>query len=155
MQVESSWEWLPVSSGYVVDAIALDPFHYMIYWVSVELFDETPGIVRAPINDTESDEYIVTGCVGDIALSHILSKIYWTPCDSNKILRANLDGSGAEDVLSGQGDIGNLAIDDKGRTIYWSETAEVGNPLMRWMAKVSDPTQNFQDAMAGFELSDR
>ena len=115
---------LPISSGYVVESIELDLFHYMIYWVSIDFFDETPGIVRAPINDTESDEYIVTGCVGDIALSHILSKIYWTPCDSNKILRANLDGSGAEEVLSGQGDIGNLAIDDKGRKIYWSETAE-------------------------------
>ncbi|MCB9675503.1 MAG: SRPBCC family protein [Alphaproteobacteria bacterium] len=60
-------------------------------------------------------------------------------------------------------DFGPLAVDrtirvdreGTGSHVYWSETAEVGNPLMRWMAKVSDPTQNFQDAMAGFELSDR
>ncbi|MEZ4322187.1 MAG: SRPBCC family protein [Myxococcota bacterium] len=39
-----------------------------------------------------------------------------------------------------------------GSKLTWTETADVGNPLLRWMARVSDPTPNFQDAMAGLEL---
>ena len=71
-----------------------------------------------------ADEYIVTGCIGDIALAHTLSKIYWAPCNSSTIRRANLDGTEVEGVIVSQGEVGNLAIDHKGGKIYWTETGE-------------------------------
>jgi hypothetical protein len=117
------WVTLPISEGYVVDAIELDLLNEMIYWVSIDFFDEPPpGIVRAPLDDTASDEYIVSGCVGDISLAHVLSKIYWASCNSSQIRRANLDGTGAEDILVGDGEISHLAIDHKEAKIYWTET---------------------------------
>lgn len=97
----------------------------MIYWVSIDYFvPPLPGILRAPLNDTVSDEYIITGCIGDIALAHTLSKIYWTSCNSSQIRRANLDGTEVEDMIVSQGEIGKLAIDHKGGKIYWTETSE-------------------------------
>jgi len=116
---------LPVSAAYVVETIELDLRNEMIYWTNNDFFGIPPaGILRAPLDDTVSDEYIVTGCVGDIALAHTLSKIYWAPCNSSAIRRANLDGSEIEDVIVSQGEIGKLAIDHKGGMIYWSEPGE-------------------------------
>ena len=80
--------------------------------------------MRAPLNDTVSDEYIISGCIGDIALAHTLSKIYWSPCSSTQIRRSNLDGTGVEDVIAGEGEIGNMTIDHKGGKLYWTETGE-------------------------------
>jgi hypothetical protein len=121
----SQWLRLTVNRAYVVDAIELDLRHQMIYWVSIDYFVEPPpGILRAPLNDTVSDEYIVPGSICDIALAHTLSKIYWAPCNNSTIRRANLDGTEVEDMIVSQGEIGKLAIDHKGGKIYWTETSE-------------------------------
>src|SRR5690606_5668611 len=119
------WHLLPVSQGYVVEGIELDIHNQMIYWVTTDLFpDPPPGIVRALLDDTLNDEYILSGCVGEIALAHMLSKIYWSPCNSSQIMRADLDGSSIEGVVDGQGVIGNLAVDHRGGKLYWTEPAK-------------------------------
>src|SRR5690606_5958485 len=119
------WVTLPISGGYVVEHIELDLHNQMMYWVSIDepvyQNEPPPGIVRAPISDTADDEHIVTGCVGDIALAHMLSKIYWSPCNSNQIRRANLDGSSNEAVFDADGEVSHLAIDHKEGKIYWTE----------------------------------
>lgn len=116
------WRWLPTSGNYSVAAIALDIGSQMIYWTNNDFFEQEPhGILRAPINDTESDEYIVMGNICDIALAHTLSKIYWTPCGHRVIRRANFDGTEVEDVIVSEGaHARNLAIDHKEGQIYWS-----------------------------------
>ncbi|GIV58816.1 MAG: hypothetical protein KatS3mg042_1729 [Rhodothermaceae bacterium] len=116
---------LPTNGPYAVSAIELDLRNQMIYWTNNDFFVQKPlGILRAPLNDTVSDEYIITGCIGDIALAHMLSKVYWAPCNSSTIRRANLDGTEVENVIVSQGAVGNLAIDHKGGKIYWTETSE-------------------------------
>ena len=115
---------LPISRNYSVTAIEIDVPNNMIYWVNFDfptLTVEPPGILRAPLDDTVSDEYIVTANVCDIALAHTLSKIYWTPCNSGVIRRSNLDGTDAEDVIVSQADVSNLAVDGRGGKIYWTE----------------------------------
>jgi hypothetical protein len=39
--------------------------------------------------------------------------------------------------------------DGSGSKVTWSESATMDNPMMRWMARLSDPTQNFRDAIDG------
>ena len=118
-------EWLPVNGNYSVTGIELDIHNQMIYWTNDGHFLEKPyGILRAPLNDTASDEYIVMEGVCDIALAHALSKIYWTVCTHFRciIRRANLDGTEVEDMIDSEtrttnSDIywtGKLAIDNKG-----------------------------------------
>ena len=51
------------------------------------------------------------------------SKLYWTDWGTNKIQRANLDGSGIEDLISGGGLDGpdGLALDMAGGKMYWTD----------------------------------
>ena len=51
------------------------------------------------------------------------SKLYWTDWGTNKIQRANLDGSGVEDLVSGAGLDGpdGLALDMAGGKMYWTD----------------------------------
>ena len=127
---------LPVNSDYSVSSIALDIRNQMIYWTNRNHVNHTPhGILRAPLSDTVSDEYVVTGSVYGIALAHTLSKLYWIVCERSRctIRRANLDGTEVEEVIvsevpGGNPDINNndsaLAIDNKGLKIYWTQPSE-------------------------------
>ncbi len=51
------------------------------------------------------------------------SKLYWTDWGTDKIQRANLDGSGVEDLVSGAGLDGpdGLALDMAGGKLYWTD----------------------------------
>ena len=51
------------------------------------------------------------------------SKLYWTDWGTDKIQRANLDGSGVEDLVSGAGLDGpdGLALDMAGGKMYWTD----------------------------------
>lgn len=127
---------LPVNGDYSVSGIALDTRNRMIYWTNYDWENQIPdGILRAPLTDTVSDEYVVTGRVYDIALAHTLSKIYWIVCERSRciIRRANPDGTEVEEVIvsefsGGNPDISNndsaLAIDNRGQKIYWTQPRE-------------------------------
>ena len=127
---------LPVNGDYSVSGIALDIRNQMIYWTNYDREKQIPdGILRAPLTDTASDEYVVTGRVYDIALAHTLSKLYWIVCERSRctIRRANLDGTVVEEVIvsevqGGDPDINNydsaLAIDNQGQKIYWTQPSE-------------------------------
>ncbi len=127
--------YIPVNGDYSVSSIALDIRNQMIYWTNNDYLEQEPhGILRAPLSDTVSDEYIVTGTIFDIELAHTLSKIYWIVCNRAQciIRRANLDGTDVEEVivsevLGANSDINfksTLAIDNQRRKIYWTQPSE-------------------------------
>jgi len=127
---------LPVNGDYSASGIALDIRNQMIYWTNYDWERQIPdGILRAPLSDTVSDEYVVTGSVFDFALAHTLSKIYWIVCERSRciIRRANLDGTDVEEVIVSEalGDNPNinkynsaLTIDNRGQKIYWTQPSE-------------------------------
>ena len=49
-------------------------------------------------------------------------KIYWTDWGAGKIQRANLDGTGVEDLVSGLKGTSDIALDLGTRKMYWSAT---------------------------------
>ena len=51
------------------------------------------------------------------------SKIYWTDDVSDGIYRANTDGSGVQQILSGLGDPYGIDVDFDGGKIYWTDAA--------------------------------
>ena len=57
--------------------------------------------------------------------------MYWTDTGSGKIQRANLDGSGIEDVVSGLSSPRGIALDVAGGKIYWAEEGGDGDPRIR------------------------
>ena len=52
-------------------------------------------------------------------------QMYWTELDSERIRRANLDGSDVETLVSGADNAYGLALDVDGGQMYWTE-ADLG-----------------------------
>jgi hypothetical protein len=57
----------------------------------------------------------------DVDLDLVNGKIYWTETGGTTIRRANLDGSGAEDVVTGLDGPKTVAVDPSGGKVYWIE----------------------------------
>ena len=51
-------------------------------------------------------------------------KIYWTDSGTNKIQRANLDGTGVEDLVTGLRAPSGLALDKSAGKIYWTDSRD-------------------------------
>ena len=101
--------------------IALDTAANKMYWTESTLADFM--IQRADL-DGSNVELLFTDLVSPsgIALDVAGGKIYWTDIGTSKIQRANLDGSGVEDVIT-TGVIApvRIALDLARGKIYWTE----------------------------------
>jgi sugar lactone lactonase YvrE len=59
---------------------------------------------------------------GEIALDIARRKLYWTDAGTGKIQRANLDGTGVEDLgIGGLRIPWAMALDVVGRKLYWTD----------------------------------
>ncbi|MBN1522980.1 MAG: hypothetical protein JW904_00745 [Spirochaetales bacterium] len=68
------------------------------------------------------------------------AKLYWADGESfDKIIRANLDGSGRETIVNGAGIVA-FCLDEPGRKLYWSEH----NMIRRANLDGSDPEDVFE-----------
>ncbi len=54
------------------------------------------------------------------------SRMYWTDASAGKIQKANLEGSGVEDLVTGLSEPQGIALDVAGGKMYW---VEVGSAL--------------------------
>ena len=80
-----------------------------LYWTGRTVFAES-AIRRSTL---EGAEFIVRNLVvaEDVAVDSVHGKIYWTDSGTDKIQRANLDGSEIEDVLTGLERLRGLTVD--------------------------------------------
>lgn len=90
-----------------------------IYWANADL-----GIFSAEL-DGSNQTTIISGGVStfpvDIGIDFGGQKIYWTDGTTQRIQRANLDGSNIEDLVTGLGSPRGLALDLLSDKIYWSD----------------------------------
>ncbi len=56
-----------------------------------------------------------------MALDSAAGKVYWTDAWTNKIRRANLDGSEDEDLADGLNSPCGVALDVAGGRMYWTD----------------------------------
>jgi hypothetical protein len=101
--------------------IVLDTVANEMYWTESSPADFM--IQRADL-DGSNVELLVTGLVSPsgIALDVAGDKMYWTDIGTSKIQRANLDGSGVEDlVTTGAKEPVRIALDLARGKIYWTE----------------------------------
>ncbi|MEX1019347.1 MAG: hypothetical protein WDZ49_06790 [Litorilinea sp.] len=103
-----------------IRGIALDAAAGKLYFTSSEL------IARTNLDGSEM-EILLSGLVSAeaLALDLVNNKIYWSQGSADpQIRRANLDGTGVEDVFvhSGGGTVifSGLALDPAGDTLYWT-----------------------------------
>jgi sugar lactone lactonase YvrE len=103
--------------------IALDSAAQRMYWA-----DQPSGNIKAAAmkpNPTVTTLVKHQASAFGIALDPRGGKVYWLELNqANRIMRANLDGSGVQALLErpGAGFDGGFAIDSSAGKLYWSET---------------------------------
>jgi hypothetical protein len=103
-------------------AIALDTVHDKIYWG-----DETAEeISRANLDGSNVEPILSTPFFRGLALDVASSKMYWTTSISSvngQIMRANLDGTGSETVVSGLNSFkpADISLDLVRHRIFWAD----------------------------------
>ena len=88
-----------------------------VYWTELN-----PGVInQANLNGSNIQALSITalGSPIDVAIDPVGDKLYWTEGDGD-IRRANLDGSGAETLLTDTSDIRGIAVDPIGSKVYWT-----------------------------------
>jgi low density lipoprotein receptor-related protein 5/6 len=105
--------------------VEVDPVDQKIYW------SQNDGTIRRANIDGTGAEILLRGTIDpeDIALDRPGGKIYWTENVTDKIQRANFDGSDAEDVLSISTNnfYATIDIDSMDGKMYWTVPGTLGN----------------------------
>ncbi|MBI4717421.1 MAG: hypothetical protein HY763_06430 [Planctomycetes bacterium] len=99
-------------------AFAFTQSQYYFISNSIERADLTGGNPQPAVTPEPGE--VIAG----IALDELNGKIYWTDTGLKRIRRANLDGSGAETVISRsptQKRLGVIALDLAANRVYWAE----------------------------------
>ena len=112
--------------------IVLDAAAGMMYWTE-DGWGEA-DIQRANLDGTSAEILVFSEqerSERDIALDTVGGKMYWTDFGSGNIQRANLDGSGGEELASGLSGPRGIALDVAGGKIYWAEDGGDGAPRIR------------------------
>ncbi len=92
-------------------AIAVDPGTDTLCW------NGGGQVLCSNLDATEEPVFVTDARVRGIALDGA-GKIYWI--ESDRIRRANVDGSNAEDLVTGLvGERGDIALDPRGGEMYW------------------------------------
>ena len=114
----SDVELLVTPAGLNPHYIALDIAGGKMYWTDIST------VRSANLDGTDVNNNLVGGLSGPIGIALDLGagKIYWTDNGTNKIQRADLNGSNIEDVITGLGDPRGLALDLTAEKIYWTDT---------------------------------
>ncbi len=103
---------------YAPTSIAIDGSAGKIYWTNSET-----GIWRADLNGSHEQALVQTNFQFNpygLALDIPANKMYWTNGNSGQIIRANLNGSDPQIVLSGLEDPTAIALDVADGKMYWS-----------------------------------
>lgn len=109
-----------------VGAIALDVAHEQIYWIGYENGTDITDIYtiyRAGLDGSSPEVVIPKDALNrprGLAIHSAEGKIYWTDAGTDKIQRANLDGTEIEDLaIPGLDFPLSIAIDPVANKIYW------------------------------------
>lgn len=92
----------------------------MLYWGDQSL----DQIGRAGLNGSGAGPLVSTPFGGGVAVDSINEKVYWTTAltgSEGDIMRANLDGTNVETVLTGVDKPARIALDVTGGKIYWTD----------------------------------
>ena len=89
---------------------------YKIYWIEGE-----QKIQRGNPDGTNVETIVAGKGITDFVLDINNDKIYWVDYRTNKIRRANLNGTNAEDLITDLSSPRGMALDLGNGKIYWTE----------------------------------
>jgi low density lipoprotein receptor-related protein 5/6 len=101
-------------------AIAVDEQNGRIYWG--EEYSASPNLRSADLDGTNIKNVVMASVTPEgIVLDLDAGKIYWTDSNTDKIQRANLNGSNIEDLYAmDEGSPWAIAMDHEAGIIYWT-----------------------------------
>lgn len=132
-----------LAAGGTPTGLALDLAHAQLY------YEAYGGLYRANLDGSRS-ELLFSG-VGDwFVLDLAAEQVYWTIhgntyCNGGKIRRADLDGSGVTDVVTGLHGPRGIALDLQGGKLYWTQDCWP-DPRVR---RANLDGSNVQDVVSG------
>ncbi len=100
-----------------ITEIAVDPGTDTLCWSDSSVGSDFPQIVCSNLDATEEPVVAINAFVKGMALDGA-GKIYWI--ESDRIRRANVDGSNAEDLVTEIENGTNIVLDPYAGEIYWS-----------------------------------
>ncbi len=109
-------------AGRMPFGIAIDPVAGKMYW-TVYGSSFWPGAVKRADLDGSNIQTLVMADLfapAGIAVDPVAQRVYWTDAFTDKIQQANADGTGVEDVYTGDGPRG-LWVDLDAGKLYWTE----------------------------------
>ena len=119
---------ISVGASQLPQGIAIDSGAGKIYWA-----DGTAGHIFRANLDGSGQETILSGLnplsnipgnmggPNNLTLDTVNGKIYWISSFDHTIMRANLDGTGQQVILSGLNEPSGLALDANSGKIYWTD----------------------------------
>jgi DNA-binding beta-propeller fold protein YncE len=111
--------------------ICIDAVHGEIYWAGGS--NGNGVIQRANLNGSQVETLVSSGlgCPSAIVLDQVHNKILWSDFNKQRLQRANLDGTGVENILTGLGFPKALTIDMTNQKLYWSDRVSYKGVIRR------------------------
>jgi hypothetical protein len=139
----------------IVHGIALDLTARRMYWTNVH---GQQGIFRSRLDGSDVETLVTSGLIAPSGLAlHVAGgKMYWTDLETGKIQRANLDGSGVEDLVTGLSEPFAIALDISAGRMVWTDrstdkiqSADLdGTDQLDLLAGLGEPTALALDLIA-------
>jgi hypothetical protein len=90
--------------------------------------------------------------LGLLSGAQAAGKMYWTDAVTNKIQRANLDGTGAEDLVTGLFTPHRIALDVCGGKMYWTDSGDNFDPNDGKMQRANLDGTGVEDLVTGLQF---
>ncbi|KAA3604632.1 MAG: T9SS C-terminal target domain-containing protein [Calditrichaeota bacterium] len=109
--------------GFGPNGIAIDATNSKMYWTNRDNAANA-SIHRSDLDGSNEENLITTGLNNpeEIALDVPSGKMYWADSGTNKIQRANLDGSSVEDLITGVNGARGMDLDLTSGKMYFTDT---------------------------------
>lgn len=122
--------------------LAIDSIHGKLYWTSVS-GPSTGRIMRANLDGSGVESVVLdVGKPAQLALDPSAGKIYWTDYVDDVVRRANVDGTGMEDLFVAGSNLnpGAITLDPLAEKVYWAQATESNrHNIMRMNLDGSNP----------------
>ena len=105
------------------DGIAIDAAQGKLYWTLWGAGSAVGKVMRANVDGSDIEELVAipNAILKGLDIDVASGKIYWTDCTFSKVQRADLNGNGMEDLVTGLSSPNAVSLDLDNQKMYWTD----------------------------------